>query len=106
MCCKSRIVPMTTPLLATTTLFAIVVRDLALVLAVGGGTFSTADASVFPALIFRAAVQNKKNGDDEKQVDSRDELEAKVALLLMYVLIGIGITGVSVALANVQSYGL
>jgi amino acid permease len=51
-------------LLAVTTAAANV-TDLALVLSVGGGTFSTAVASVFPALMFQAAVKESSNPSDE-----------------------------------------
>jgi hypothetical protein len=45
---------------------------LKLVLAVGGGTFSTAVASVFPALMFRSAMLQKHKRQDEQEYEQRD----------------------------------
>jgi amino acid permease len=90
---------LTIGLLATVTAVALVVKDLALVLSVGGGTFSTLVASVFPVLMFRAAVEQRADGLDE--VDrKREEAEANTALLLMSISVTIGVIGVSFALKN------
>jgi len=79
-------------LLLAVTIAAATITDLALVLSVGGGTFSTAVASVFPALMFRAAVKDSTN--------PRDGLDATLALVFMLVSIAIGVTGVSIAIGN------
>lgn len=79
-------------LLAAVTLAAANVTDLAIVLSVGGGTFSTAVASVFPALMFRATVKDS--------TESSDELDATLALVLMWICIGLGLAGVSIAIQN------
>lgn len=82
-------------LLLTVTIVAANVTDLALVLSIGGGTFSTAVASVFPALMFRATVKKDSSSDD-----SSEELDATVALICMWLCIGIGATGVTIAIQN------
>jgi amino acid permease len=63
-------------LLGTVTLGAELISDLKLVLAVGGGTFSTAVASVFPALMFRSAMLQKHKREDDIENDS--SMTAKV----------------------------
>jgi amino acid permease len=78
-------------LLATVTLAASSIQDLALVLSIGGGTLSTIVASVFPALMFRAAV-NKSSSDARQQA-----LDANLALVLMWICVAIGGTGVILA---------
>jgi amino acid permease len=80
-------------LLALVTLAASVIQDLALVLSVGGGTLSTIVASVFPALMFRAAVKESSNNDVRRQA-----LDANLALGLMWICVAIGGTGVFLAL--------
>ena len=79
-------------LLLAVTIAAANVTDLAFVLSVGGGTFSTAVASIFPALMFRAAVKGSTN--------PRDELAATLAFVFMWISIFIGATGVSIAIQN------
>jgi amino acid permease len=78
-------------LLATVTLAASSIQDLALVLSVGGGTLSTIVASVFPALMFRAAVEESSNDARREPVD------ANLALGLMLVSVIIGAVGVFLA---------
>ena len=77
-------------LLAAVTLAASLIQDLALVLSVGGGTLSTIVASVFPALMFRAAAEKSSN-------DARRELDVNLALGLMFVSVAIGAIGVFLA---------
>jgi amino acid permease len=90
---------LTIGLLATVTSVALVVKDLALVLSVGGGTFSTLVASVFPVLMYRAAVAQRADGLNE--VDrKREEADANIALLLVSISLTIGVIGVSFALKN------
>jgi Transmembrane amino acid transporter protein len=76
-------------LLTAVTLAACLIQDLALVLSVGGGTLSTIVASVFPALMFHAAVESSN--------DAQRELDANLALGLMLSSVAIGATGVFLA---------
>jgi amino acid permease len=78
-------------LLATVTLAADSIQDLALVLSIGGGSLSTIVASVFPALMYRAAVNKSSN-------DARQALDVNLALVLMWICVAIGGTGVFLAL--------
>lgn len=96
-------------LLGAITVAAIAIHDLSLVLAVGGGTFSTAVSSVFPALMFRSLVQNQHKllmtnssvlPDGEPKAASQNEFDANVAFLLMTVSVVIGLAGVSIALTQ------
>ena len=80
------------PLLLLVTVAAANVTDLALVLSVGGGTFSTAVASIFPAIMFRATVKRKHG--------KSDKVDATLALVFMWISIAIGVTGVSIAIQN------
>jgi amino acid permease len=57
-------------LLGAVTLGAESISDLKLVLAVGGGTFSTAVASVFPALMFRSAMLQKHKLQDDNDINN------------------------------------
>ena len=78
-------------LLAFVTTLAYFIQDLGLVLSVGGGTFSTAVSSMFPAIMFSES-QRKSN---DKGVYN---LETQFALGLMVLATGIGGTGVVLAL--------
>jgi len=80
-------------LLSVVTLVAANVQDLRVVLSVGGGTFSTAVATIFPALMYRGAVD--KMGES---ASASDMLAANIALSLMWVGIAVGMTGVTFAL--------
>jgi len=99
-------------LLALATAIAISIQDLDLVLSVGGGTFSTAVASVFPTLMFCAAVENGKKQEEAGGASSanrgavdvpsamkttstlaQNELEAKLAVFLMCICVTVGLTG-------------
>jgi amino acid permease len=73
-------------LLAIITVAAYYIHDLAMLLSVGGGTFSTAVAAVFPTLMFSSAV--KKYGN------ANHLLEAKIANILMVFCVAVGGTGV------------
>lgn len=75
----------TVVLLALITTAAANLHDLSLVLSVGGGTFATAVASVFPTLMFRALPQGKST-------------EGWMAMAGMALSVGIGLTGVTMAL--------
>jgi amino acid permease len=81
-------------LLSAVTLAAANLHDLAFVLSVGGGSLSTAVASVFPTLMYRSAVRQRNNGDVNASIDSR------IALALMYFCVTIGITGVGLSVAK------
>ena len=82
------------------------VHDLAFLQSVGGGTFSTAVASVFPTFMFRAMVtanQEKREGQPKANTrlvgfNTQGEREGTIALGLMVVCLMIGGTGVSLAL--------
>jgi amino acid permease len=88
-------------LLLGVTVAAYFVNDVALVLSVGGGTFSTAISSVIPALMFRSAVKKQETtSGDMVGVSSRDEFDTKLALVLMWICIAIGASGVFIALEN------
>lgn len=76
-------------LLATITAGALAVKDLALVLSVGGGTFSTAVSAVFPVCMFLAL-----------DIPDKTKVEQGVAAAGMLVSVGIGVTGVQLALAR------
>jgi amino acid permease len=115
-------------LLGAITLGAESISDLKLVLAVGGGTFSTAVASVFPALMFRSAMlQQHKLQDDnnDRMILAADDtsntivadntsaatqqrrqwesLEIKFVTALMGLSITIGATGVYRALESAMN---
>ena len=79
----------TLTILAVITAGALAVRDLGLVLSVGGGTFSTAVSSVFPALMFLSMKSNEKS-----------IVEQVAAATGMVLSIGIGMAGVHLALAK------
>ena len=83
---------MSVGLLLAVTVAAASITDLALVLSVGGGTFSTAVTSVFPALMFRAAVKDSTN--------PRDELDSMLALVFMFISSALGAIGVSIAIRD------
>ena len=99
-------------LLALVTAIAVSIQDLDLVLSVGGGTFSTAVASVFPTLMFCAAVENRKKQEEAGGTSSasrsavdvpsamkttstlaQNELETKLAVFLMCICVTVGLTG-------------
>ena len=82
-------------LLLIISIFAVIFQDLALLLAVGGGTFSTAVSSIFPALMYHASIAQKE------QVSADDELRVKVALALMIICSLIGALGVVFALQEI-----
>ena len=100
-------------LLTAITIIAYFVNDVAIVLSVGGGTFSTIISSVIPTLMFRSAVliktDLKKNKELKKDcggvVDDDNDTkvlqdgvgEVKLAMLLMWICIGVGVSGVYVA---------
>jgi amino acid permease len=84
-------------LLLGVTIGAYFVKDLALVLSVGGGTFSTAISSVFPTLMFRAAVKQLDPSNDlVKNEHSSNDLN--LALVLMTLSVLIGVSGVCIAI--------
>jgi amino acid permease len=85
-------------LLAAITATAASVEDLSLVLSVGGGTISTAVASVFPTIMFQAAVA-------KYDVDNQYQLDAKLAGCLMWISVAVGATGVTLALQHAFSGG-
>lgn len=88
---ESLVLPVTLGLLLSVTIAATFLRDLGLVIAVGGGTFSTAVSSVFPALML--------NGLNEQRGGQRS-LDVTVAWTGMWISVAIGVTGVGLALAK------
>ena len=83
------------------------VHDLALLLSVGGGTFATAVSSVFPALMYRAAVMAKQpssstgNNNSNSSINtSSPPLDTQLATGLMVICAATGATGVVLALQN------
>jgi amino acid permease len=88
-------------LLLGVTTAAYFVKDVALVLSVGGGTFSTAISSVIPTLMFRSAVkQQEMNEGDKVGVATQYAFDSQLALVLMWICITIGASGVFIALQN------
>ena len=77
------------------------VTDLKLINSVGGGTTVTLVDFVFPALMFRALVQNKPNHGTV-----RERLEARIVMALMMIAVVFGLIGVwdSIAIAVAQEY--
>lgn len=80
-------------LLSTITIIASSITDLGLVNAVGGGTLGTIVVFVFPALMFRAAVEQRPQED----IDDRTLREVNFAIVLMWLGILMGIVGVYMA---------
>jgi amino acid permease len=90
-------------LLTVVTLIAMVVEDLGLINAVGGGTLATAIVFVFPTLMYRQAVLRKPFDEEMEEPDgpSDDEKrEVKIALALMWAGIVMGVIGVWIAIAQ------
>lgn len=79
-------------LLSLISVAAYFIHDLALLLSVGGGSFSTAVAAVFPTIMYGAAVETY--GSDA------DKLQAKIASVLMVACVGIGGLGIYYSLHN------
>jgi amino acid permease len=83
-------------LLFFVTVAATFCRDLGLVVSVGGGTFSTAVASVFPTLML-TSLHRKQGGGGAHDVGSS---EVAIAWVGMVVSVAIGMAGVGLALSN------
>jgi hypothetical protein len=81
----STLTVVTLALLAAVTLAASQIHDLALLLAVGGGTLAVAVSSIFPQLMFSAAVNNSS--------DPSGIQEARLSGLLMCFNVLLGATG-------------
>jgi hypothetical protein len=79
---------MTVGLLSVVSIAAYYINDLALLLSVGGGTFSTAVAAVFPTIMYTAAAKRFASGNETHAT------QVKIAQALMVVCVGIGGTGV------------
>lgn len=92
---------LTVVLLTIITTIATFFDDLGLVNAVGGGTVATAIVFVFPTLMFNAAVHKGPSGPPS----AADSREALFALLLMWVGIAMGLTGVWMAIADLHKDG-
>ena len=96
-------------LLILVTFVAVNVHDLGLLLSVGGGTFTTAVAAVFPVFMFCAAVKNRRDQYEmNKQTEHIDlenleasERQSHLALFLMSISVAVGLSGVSIALNDV-----
>jgi amino acid permease len=88
-------------LLFLVTVAATFCRDLGLVVSVGGGTFSTAVASVFPTLMLTSLYKKQQGtrggGGDDDLVGST---EVTIAWIGMAVSVAIGMAGVGLALSN------
>jgi hypothetical protein len=79
-------------ILTVITIAASMIQDLQFVLAIGGATFSTAVACVFPTLMFRSMIL--------QQNDQKDTTESIFALCLMGVSIALGAAGITIAINN------
>jgi hypothetical protein len=77
------------------TVAATVVRDLSIVISVGGGTFSTAVASVFPTLMLNSLRQKQGYAEDGSR-----PTDVTVAWMGMLISVTIGMAGVVLALSN------
>jgi len=100
----------TVALLAIVTAGAWLIRDLALVLSVGGGTFSTAVTAVFPTFMIRSiAFKDGQSNDVDDSISTTGggglslQSEAALAQVLMWVCVGLGATGVFLALERAAS---
>jgi amino acid permease len=89
---------LTVLLLALVTITAIFVTDLGQINAVGGGTLATVTVFVFPALMYRVAVE--KDPTSKYYMARRREVVFVMALMVFGVVLGL--TGVWVALRNEQ----
>lgn len=90
-------------LLGIVTLLAMVVTDLGLINAVGGGTLATAIVFVFPTLMYRQAVLRKTFDEEVEEFDGpsdAEKREVKIALAFMCAGIVMGVIGVWIAIAQ------
>lgn len=88
-------------LLATITCLAASVHDLSFLLAVSGGSISTAVSSVLPTMMYRAAVTKRTKFSMGANTANNHPLDhAKLATGLMFVCVATGATGVVLALQN------
>lgn len=81
-------------LLTIITLIAASITDLGVVNAVGGGSLGTIVVFVFPALMYRAAIENQHPDD----IEGGSLMEVNCAIALMWFGIVIGIIGVYMAI--------
>lgn len=86
---------LTLVLLATITSLAVVTKDLGMINAVGGGSLATLIVFVFPALMYRAAVDHQVAPPTRAQ-----RREVTFAMTLMVVGLIMGAIGVVVELAR------
>jgi amino acid permease len=96
---------LTISLLVVITTAALSVNDLSLLLSVGGGTIATAVYSVFPTIMFQAAVLKQQNQSCQKKPYShRDEksyaFDLTLATSLMKLCVLAGATGVGLSIYN------
>jgi amino acid permease len=87
---------LTVVLLSLVTITAIFVTDLGLINSVGGGTLATATVFVFPAVMYRVAVE--QDSTSKYYVARRREVVFVMALMVFGVVLGL--TGVWVAIRN------
>jgi membrane protease YdiL (CAAX protease family) len=80
-------------LLVIITLLAMLIQDLGMVTAVGGGTLGTVVVFIVPTLMFKSAV--KRLGD---RATASQKREVHLATFLMWLGIAIGVVGVFLAL--------
>jgi amino acid permease len=95
----------TVGLLTIITGAALSVNDLSLLLSVGGGTIATAVYSVFPTLMFRAAVKNQQTAQTTSKFGATNttnqcQFDVNLATGLMGLCVVTGATGVGLALQN------
>ena len=76
---------------------AYVCKDLALVVAIGGGTFSTLVSAVFPVVMF-VKLSKQQQLRQKKENPNASNRESKVAIALMALATGIGGSGVLLAI--------
>jgi amino acid permease len=91
-------------LLTMITGIALSVNDLSLLMSLGGGTIATAVYSVFPTVMFRAAVNNQQQllskEDESKSFTGKHQFDINLSTGLMGLCIMTGATGVGLALQN------
>ena len=95
---------LTISLLGLITAAALSVNDLSFLLSVGGGTIATAVYSVFPTLMFQAAVSNQQTELQQTRKDStlkqNYSFDVSLATSLMKLCVLTGATGVGVSVYN------
>jgi amino acid permease len=102
---------LTVGLLTIITGAALTINDLSLLMSVGGGTIATMVYSVFPTLMYRAAISNqiqslqqqkqqRSNDDEIIAFQQKHQFDINLSTSLMVVCVITGATGVGLALQN------